>query len=170
MTTRTTTIQANRKGARALIGAAAASLAVLGGVLLWQARPTSETTAPPTATVGTYNEGVAPMGGLAERYTAERAEARAEVARLERMGGLAELYRDRAVVTDAVPPTGVVALTDGAGHYVTEPAAATTAAVPGATVRTNGMAELGGAPPAAPATTARGTTGDCGATVGPAAC
>ena len=67
MTTQTTTIRPSRNGARALIGAAAATLAVLGGALLWQARPTSETAAPTTTTVRTMNEGVAPLGRLAER-------------------------------------------------------------------------------------------------------
>ena len=69
MTTQTTTIQPSTKSARVFIGAAAAALAVLGGALLWQARPTSETVAPiPTTTISTSSEGVAPMGGLAEQY------------------------------------------------------------------------------------------------------
>ena len=57
MTTQTTTIQRTTKGARAFIGAAATTLAVLGGALLWQARPTSDTVAPAmTATVGTVSD------------------------------------------------------------------------------------------------------------------
>lgn len=97
MTTQTTTIRASSSGMRALIGAAAAGLAVLGGALLWQARPASEP-APPAAitTIGRTSEGAAPLGGLAERYAEEQAAARAAVARLERMGGMAELYRDQA--------------------------------------------------------------------------
>lgn len=77
MTTQTTTIQPSTKRARAFIGAAAATLALLGGALLWQARPASETAAPGTTTSSsssTINEGVAPMGGLAEQY---RDQARA---------------------------------------------------------------------------------------------
>ncbi len=41
MTTQTTTIQPRTKGTRALIGAAAATLALLGGALLWQTRGTA---------------------------------------------------------------------------------------------------------------------------------
>ena len=123
MTTQTTTIQPSTKGMRALIGATAASLVMLGGALLWQVRPTSETTVPTTTTSisGAVNEGVKPLGGLAEQYrdeqqagaaasaarvttlgglaelyAEEQAAARAEVTRLERMGGMAELYRDQA--------------------------------------------------------------------------
>ena len=88
MTTQTTTIRTSSSGMRALIGATAASLAVLGGALLWQARPASET-ASPAATVSTMNEGVAPMGGLAEQY---RDEQRAQEARVTTEGGMAELY------------------------------------------------------------------------------
>lgn len=50
MTTQTTTIQSSTKVRRTSIGAAAASLAVLVGVLLWQGRPASETAAPGTTT------------------------------------------------------------------------------------------------------------------------
>ncbi len=90
MTTQTTTIQPSTKSIRAFIGAAAASLAVLGGTLLWQARPASETAAPATsATISIVNEGSAPLGGLAEQY---RDEQLAEAARVTTTGGMAELY------------------------------------------------------------------------------
>ncbi len=94
MTTQTTTIRSNAKGARAFIGAAAASLAVLGGALLWQARPTSETAAPVVATsTSTVNEGVAPMGGLAEQYRdAQQAQATRDAAQVTTTGGMAEFY------------------------------------------------------------------------------
>jgi len=106
MMTRTTTIQASSKGARALIGATAAAVAVLGGALLWQARPTSETTAPQTATVGAYNEGVAPMGGLAERGAEERAAAEAAAAaRATTRGGMAEFSAERAPIAMTAPAT-----------------------------------------------------------------
>jgi hypothetical protein len=127
MTTRTTTIRTSSGGMRGLIGATAAGLAVLGGALLWQARPASETAAPvATTSVASYREGAAPLGGLAEQYRDEaaaqaareaarvttrgglaelyaerQAAARAEVARLERMGGMAELYRDQAAAAIA---------------------------------------------------------------------
>ena len=78
MTTQTTTIQRTTKGVREFIGATAATLTVLGGALLWQARPTSETAAPTTTTVRTMNEGGAPLGGLAEQY---RDQARAAASR-----------------------------------------------------------------------------------------
>ena len=94
MTTQTTTIRTSSGGMRALIGATAASLAVLGGALLWQARPASETAAPAaTATVSTMSEGVTPQGGLAEQYRdQERATAAAAAARVTTAGGMAELY------------------------------------------------------------------------------
>ena len=127
MTTHTTTIQAHTKGMRALIGATAATLAVLGGALLWQVQPTSETAAPrATTTSSRTSEGVAPLGGLAELYREQReaaaatatarvttrgglaelygeqqAAARTTAALLERMGGMAELYRDQATTVSA---------------------------------------------------------------------
>ena len=118
MTTQTTTIQPGTKGVHALIGAAAASLAVLGGALLWQGRQSSETAAPVmTTSSSTISEGVAPLGGLAEQYRDEQQAQAAQVtttggmaelyaeqqtaartvaAQLERMGGMAELYRHQA--------------------------------------------------------------------------
>ena len=122
MTTQTTTIQTSTTGLRALIGAAAANLALLGGTLLWQPRSASETaTLAPTTVISTSREGVAPLGGLAEQY---RDQARAAVGSpqppavvtepestlnapyldaamaitptSDTTGGMAELYRDQA--------------------------------------------------------------------------
>ena len=99
MTTQTTTFQTSTKSMRAFIGAAAATLAVLGGALLWQARPTSETVAPvASTTVSTVNEGIAPMGGMAELYAEQETDMRANVERESRLGGMAELYREQARV------------------------------------------------------------------------
>ena len=122
MTTQTTTIQPSTKGIRTLLGATAASLALLGGVLLWQVRPTTETAAPvATMNSSTNSVGVASLGGLAEQYHEQQqaaaaaararvttrggmaehyaeqdAESRRTAAQLEHMGGMAELYRDAA--------------------------------------------------------------------------
>ena len=73
MTTQTTTTQPSTRGMRALIGAAAASLALLGGAVLWQARPTSEPVTPVASTTmsRTSHEDVAPLGGMAELYRAQ---------------------------------------------------------------------------------------------------
>ena len=56
MTTQTTTIRTANNGMRALIGTTAASLAVLGGALLWQGRQGGDTAAPPTTSGGTLVE------------------------------------------------------------------------------------------------------------------
>lgn len=81
-------------------------LAALGAIAFWQLRPGNDGAAAPTAvgvppssgSTTTATDGVMPLGGLAERYHAAA----------------------RAGVDDAAPPFGVVALTDGAGHYRTE--------------------------------------------------
>lgn len=106
MTTRATTIQASKQRARALIGATAATIALVGGALLWQARPATETAMPATATTGstfvgsTFNEGVAPLGGLAEQAReAQQAEAARAAARVTTRGGMAEFYAERTPVT-----------------------------------------------------------------------
>ena len=129
MTTQTTTIQPTTKSMRALIGATAVALAVLGGALLWQGRPTSEPVTPAIGTTSsTLSEGAAPLGGLAERYLEEQraevarqaarvtttggmaelyaeqeADARASVERESRMGGMAQLYRDQATAARGAP-------------------------------------------------------------------
>ena len=97
MTTRTITIQPSSNGMRSLIGAAAASLVLLGGALLWQARSTGEIAAPvATNTISTSREGVAPLGGLAERYREQQeAAAAAAAARVTTRGGMAELYAEQ---------------------------------------------------------------------------
>lgn len=98
MTTQTTTIQPSTKGMRTLIGAAAASLAVLGGALLWQARPTSETAAPVATThSSTSSEDVVPLGGLAELYREQQVAAAAAATRVTTLGGMAELYAEREI-------------------------------------------------------------------------
>ena len=82
MTTRTTTIEANTKGTRALIGATAATLALLGGALLWQARPSGEAATPratASSSTSTVNEGGAPAVTDAEMYQrGQQAEAAPE--------------------------------------------------------------------------------------------
>jgi hypothetical protein len=70
----------------------AISLVVVGGVLLWRAHSASEPatlTTTPTVTAGSQDEGVPPMGGLAERY---RDQERGQLS--------------------SAPPFGDVALTD----------------------------------------------------------
>lgn len=94
MTRQTITIEQSKPDVRALIGMTAATLAVLGGVLLWQVRPIAETATPVTsATSSTVSDGVAPRGGLAERYLEQQRESAArEAARVTTMGGIAEMY------------------------------------------------------------------------------
>ena len=139
MTTQTTTIQPSSNGMRALIGAAAASLAVLGGALLWQVRPISETTVPTTTTtISTSGEGVAPLGGLAEQYRDEqRAAAAAVAARVTTRGGMAELYAERMPVAATAPTTTLGGLAE---RYAEEQAAAR--AEVARLERMGGMAEL----------------------------
>ena len=114
MTTQTTTIQPSTTGLRALIGATAASLALLGGALLWEARSNSETaTLAPTPGISTSSEGVAPLGGLAEQYR-EQQQAQAEhaAAHVTTRGGMAEFYVEQGVPvvrTAAVTPLGGLA-------------------------------------------------------------
>ena len=160
MTTQTTTIRTANNGMRALIGTTAASLAVLGGALLWQGRQGGDTAAPPTTSGGTLVERAAadaapPFGvpaltdGFGRYATAPQASA-AGVS----TDGMTGRHEGRAAA-DAAPDLTVPALTDGAGHYLTaQPLAA------------------------ARATTARGAaSGDCGTTshlgptdVGPVDC
>lgn len=89
MTTRTTSIQPAKQGLFTLIGATAASLAVIGGVAVWQVRSTSG-----TATL---------RGGLSEFY-AERAAALISAPALT-IGGMAELYAERATAASVAPVT-----------------------------------------------------------------
>ena len=112
MTTQTTTIEASKPGARALIGTTVATVVVLGGALLWQARPASETAAPITSapiSSSTLDEGVAPLDGLAqqsrERQQTAAAAAAARVPVLDPAAfSDAEMYqRWRAVQVVAVP-------------------------------------------------------------------
>ena len=123
MTTQTTTIRRSRKDARAFIGAAAASLAVLGGALLWQARPTGQTAAPvATTSSSTISEGVAPLGGLAELYQQQAGTAAAaREAQVTAMGGMAELYAAQAA--EAAAPAHYT-LVVGAQHEIAEAYAA----------------------------------------------
>jgi hypothetical protein len=105
----------------------AATLALVGGVVLWQTRTTTHTAVP--ATRSTVNDAGVPMGGVAERlrdaqrataqaatagesvgpaaldamggmgelYHEQQVAARTRAAQLERMGGMAELYAEQAV-------------------------------------------------------------------------
>ena len=96
MTTQTTTIQPSTKGMRALIAATAATLALVGGTILWQTRPTSEMTAAVATTISTRSEGIAPLGGLAEQYRdVQQAQAAREAARVTTRGGMAEPYAEQ---------------------------------------------------------------------------
>ena len=78
MTTQATTLirEQGRHGLRSLVGMTAATLAVLGGVVLWQVQAGGHEAAPSTsATVGTIGEGATPQGGLAELYRDRAREA-----------------------------------------------------------------------------------------------
>jgi hypothetical protein len=73
MTTQATTEGRHngRGGVMTQLAMTAISLAVVGGVFLWQAQSASEQSAPATTTTtsaGTQGEGVPALGGLAERY------------------------------------------------------------------------------------------------------
>ena len=95
MTTQATTVRRSKQGTWGLIGATAATLAVLGGALLWQGRPSSEVAAPDTTgTIATtMQDGTAPRGGLAELYRDQADAAAAERdARVTTIGGMAEFY------------------------------------------------------------------------------
>ncbi len=139
MTTQTTTIQPSTKGVRVLIGAAAASLALLGGALLWQARPASETASPvATSTMSAASEGVVPVGGLAEHYREQQQSAAAVVAaRVTTTGGMAELYAERASVATPAPATTLGGLAE---HYREQQTADRRSAA--LVERIGGMAEL----------------------------
>jgi hypothetical protein len=100
MTTQTTTTPTSKQGTRALFGATAVTLTLLGGAMLWQMRPVDQPAAPSSTTVSAINEGAIPMGGLAERYQDE-VQVAAIAAQATARGGMAELYADQAVpVTD----------------------------------------------------------------------
>ena len=103
MTTQTTTIQPSRQGVRALIGATAFTLVVLGGAALWQLRRSNEATAPSATSVTTTTaDATLPMGGLAERYRDQaRAAAAEREARVTTMGGIAELYAEQQAEAQA---------------------------------------------------------------------
>ena len=139
MTTQTTTMQPSTKGVRAFIGATAATLAVLGGALLWQVRPTSETAAPATTTmVSTMNDGVAPLGGLAEQYHEQQQTAAAvAAARVTTTGGMAEFYAAQAPVATTAAVTTMGGMAE---RYREQQAAARTAAAQ--LEHMGGMAEL----------------------------
>ena len=124
MTTRTTTIRTANNGMRALIGTTAASLAVLGGALLWQGWQGGDTVAPRTTSGGTLVERAAadaapPFGvpaltdGFGRYATAPQASA-AGVS----TDGMTGRHEGRAAA-DAAPDLTVPALTDGAGRYLT---------------------------------------------------
>ncbi len=108
MTTQTTTIQPSKPSARALIGTTVATLAMLGGALLWQARPASEAAAPEaTAIIGTVNvrELDPAMFSDAEMYQRQQAAVRPEAALSEMavfiVGSQAEATRVLETVAEA---------------------------------------------------------------------
>ncbi len=140
MTTQTTTIRPSRNGVRALIGAAAATLAVLGGALLWQVRPTSEIAVPVTTIPSvTSSAGVAPLGGLAELYYEEQqAQAARAAAQVTTRGGMAELYAEQGM---PVVRTAPVTTLGGMAELYGEQQAAARATV-AQLERMGGMAEL----------------------------
>ena len=136
MTTQTTAIWTSSTGMRALIGAAAASLALLGGALLWQPRPASETVTP---VANTSSEGVAPLGGLAEQYhEQQQAQAARDAARVTTRGGMAELYTEQQT---SVVTTAPVTTTGGMAELYAEQEA-TARATAAQRERMGGMAEL----------------------------
>ena len=94
MTTQATTIRQSMGGVRARIGATVCTVAVLAGALLWQVRSGGDVAPPATsAAVSTSREGAPLRGGLAERYQDQaRAAAAEREARVPTMGGMAELY------------------------------------------------------------------------------
>jgi hypothetical protein len=116
MTTDTTAIQASKQGRWALIGATTVTMALLGGAAFWQPRPSGEAASPRTtsamvgtmATIGDMGGLTGPpqaareavrmtmWGGLAELYAERERETQASLALVERMGGMAELYRYQA--------------------------------------------------------------------------
>ncbi len=140
MTTQTTTIQTSTTGLRALIGAAAAGLALLGGALLWQTRSSSETAIlAPAMTSSTSNDGVAPLGGLAEQYREEQqAQAARAAAQVTTRGGMAELHAEHQTVGT---PTGAVTTLGGVAELYGEQQAAARATV-AQLERMGGLAEL----------------------------
>jgi hypothetical protein len=115
MTTQTTTNRTSNQGTRALFGATAITLTLLGGAMLWQMRPVDQPAASSGTTVSAINEGAMPMDVLAERYQDEvQVAAVQETAR----GGMAEMYADQEVATalgfsdsmsEANPPMGGLA-------------------------------------------------------------
>jgi hypothetical protein len=101
-----------RTGVLTQLAMTAISLAIVGGVLLWQVRPASEPESAVTSTTTTsgtlaMNEGAPALGGLAERY------------------------RDLQTsdIDTGAPALGDVGLTDGLGHVHTEAAALPAVAV-----------------------------------------
>jgi hypothetical protein len=116
MTSQTTTIQSRTTGLRTLLGAAAASLVLVGGALLWQARPASESGAITTTGVSSItSDGVAPLGGMAELYAEQQAAAQAEAVLQERIGGMAELYRAQELARPMSAAGAGGATRDGCG-------------------------------------------------------
>ena len=97
MTTQVTTVQQSKQGVRALIGATALAVMVLGGTAIWQLRPSSEATTPDARTVtAVTTEAGAPVGGMAELYhAAQQAQAVREAAQVTTHGGMAELYAEQ---------------------------------------------------------------------------
>ena len=139
MTTQTTTIQTSTTGLRALIGAAAAGLALLGGALLWQARTSSDGATPVAVTSTGTTEGVAAMGGLAELYREQQqAQAERAVAQVTTRGGMAVLYAEQGMPIVRTTPATTMG---GMAELYGEQQAAVRATVT-QLERMGGMAEL----------------------------
>ena len=98
MATQTTT-HTSTPGMRTLIGTTAASLALLGGALLWHTHLRSEPAAPAatTAVSSMSNKGVIALGGLAELYReAQQTQAARDAGKVTTLSGLAEQYAQEA--------------------------------------------------------------------------
>lgn len=125
MTMQTTTIQSETKGVRTLIGGAAASLTMLGGTLLWQAQQNSVTVAPSITSGSTTNTGVAaddspPFGVPAFTDGTGHSIIPPQAFSLRvAMDGMAGPGAEQDAAT-SLPDVTVPALTDRAGHFLTE--------------------------------------------------
>ena len=104
MTTQATTIRRDKSGIWGAIGTTALTLALLGGVALWQARHAGEIPAPMSNAVSsTVDDGAGPLGGMTERYAELEREAAAQrAARVTTTSGMAEVYAARAAKAAAI--------------------------------------------------------------------
>ena len=176
MTTFTTkTEPMDGPGRRGLLGATALTLLVVGAAALWLVRPAVDAPTVGDAAHGTTGRASAPAvprGALRDEYPEmampDGAAPSAPGARSD-----AEMYQGwrqaaDAAAGEAAPPVDVPALTDGAGHTLV---VASPADIPDAYARfVERLRALDGSTPVAVTVVVGGASGDCGASVGPAAC